>query len=346
MDIFYTSGVQFAEMLQGALPGLEGFWLWVTFFGDPKCVFIIYFPLAYFLLDKKVGLTVLWLGLISEWLNLISKWFLFGERPFWWIFESGFSKKKEIFLRQFPSSCETGPGSPSGHCMITGAALWPVVSILTKWIAQNSESWIVKAMPFKVYFLLLLAVGLSRIFILAHFPHQVIGGILAGISLGWLLQSWVPLERGLRFYLWASFSLFLSATVIYWTFITLSVDLNWSMKLAMKWCENPKWIRMDTHPFASLCRDAATLLGLGLAFHSSSYTQLKRERLGWLQRGCCAILALVILYLLSGIAQPQGVALWYGLNFVKYASFPWIVITLLPRAVQILTSSGTPSHTE
>lgn len=74
MDIFYASGVQFAEMLQGALPGLEDFWLWVTFFGDPKCVFIIYFPLAYFLLDKKVGLTVLWLGLISEWLNLMSKW--------------------------------------------------------------------------------------------------------------------------------------------------------------------------------------------------------------------------------------------------------------------------------
>lgn len=74
MDIFYPSGVQFAETLQGALPGLEDFWLWVTFFGDPKCVFIIYFPLAYFLLDKKIGLTVLWLGIISEWLNLTSKW--------------------------------------------------------------------------------------------------------------------------------------------------------------------------------------------------------------------------------------------------------------------------------
>ncbi|ETE73945.1 Glucose-6-phosphatase 3, partial [Ophiophagus hannah] len=237
MDIFYTSGVQFAETLQSALPGLEDFWLWVTFFGDPKCIFIIYFPLAYFLLDKKIGLTVLWLGLISEWLNLMSKWLLFGERPFWWISESGFSKKKEIFLHQFPSSCETGPGSPSGHCMITGAALWPIVSILARQIAQNSKR---------------------------------------------------------------------------------------SMKLATKWCENPKWIRMDTYPFASLCRDTATVLGLGLTFHSSSYTQLKLEKLSWLQRGWCAVLSLVTLYFLSSIAQPQGVALWYGLNFVKYASFPWI----------------------
>ncbi|XP_026566570.1 glucose-6-phosphatase 3 isoform X1 [Pseudonaja textilis] len=346
MDIFYTSGVQFAEMLQSALPGLEDFWLWVTFFGDPKCVFIIYFPLAYFLLDKKIGLTVLWLGLISEWLNLMSKWLLFGERPFWWISESGFSKKKEIFLRQFPSSCETGPGSPSGHCMITGAALWPIVSILARQIAQNSKSWIMRAVPFTVYFLLLLFIGLSRIFILAHFPHQVIGGILAGISLGWLLQSWIPLERGFRFYLMTSFSLGLSATVIYWTLIILGIDLNWSMKLAAKWCENPKWIRMDTYPFASLCRDTATVLGLGLAFHSSSYTELKLEKLGWLQRGWCAVLSLVTLYFLSSIAQPQGVALWYGLNFVKYASFPWIVISLLPKAVQKLASPGTPSHPE
>lgn len=34
--------------------------------------------------------------------------------------------------------------------------------------------------PFGAYTLLQLAVGLSRVFVLAHFPHQVVGGILAG----------------------------------------------------------------------------------------------------------------------------------------------------------------------
>ncbi|KAH0626721.1 hypothetical protein JD844_001849 [Phrynosoma platyrhinos] len=103
---------------------------------------------------------------------------------------------------------------------------------------------------------------------------------------------------------------------------------------------------MDTRPFASLNRDMATALGLGLAFHSSYYAQLKCKRPSWSQRAWCAILALVLLHLLSGMAQPQDVALWYGLNFVKYATFPWVVIALLPTAVQAVTSRLTPPHKE
>ncbi|XP_044300494.1 glucose-6-phosphatase 3 [Varanus komodoensis] len=345
MDSLYTSGIWFAEMLQMGLPGSEDFWLWVTFLGDPKCIFIIYFPLAYFLLDQKVGVKVLWLGLISEWLNLVSKWFLFGERPFWWMFESGFSQKGEVFPRQFPASCETGPGSPSGHCMITGAALWPIMNMLTKRISQHSKSCIARMVPLAAYLLLLLAVGLSRIFILAHFPHQVIGGTVAAIILGWLLESWVPQDRGLQFYLWASMSLLLSTLMTYWTLVALGVDLAWSINLATKWCLNPKWIRMDTRPFASLCRDAATALGLGLALHFRR-AQVKQERLGWPCRAWCAALALVVLRLLSDMGQPQEAALWYGLAFVKYATFPWMVVTLLPKIVLAVASRATPPHKE
>ncbi|XP_066485171.1 glucose-6-phosphatase 3 [Tiliqua scincoides] len=346
MDVFYASGVWFAEMLQVNLACLENFWLWASFLGDPKRIFIIYFPFTYFLLDQKVGVKVLWLGLISEWLNVVCKWFLFGERPFWWVFESGFSRKEEVLLRQFPATCETGPGSPSGHCMINGAALWPVVTTLTTWLSQHSKSWMVKAAPFTVYLLLELAVGISRVFILAHFPHQVIGGILVGIALGWLLEPWVPLERKLSFYLWAALSLCLSAMITYWALLALGVDLNWSITLATKWCSNPEWIRMETRPFSSLCRDVATVLGLGLALHSSSYTQLKGKRPSWPQRVWCAGLALVLLQLLSEMAQPQDVTLWYGLSFVKYATFPWVVVALLPKAVYAVTSDATQPHND
>nr|XP_056719797.1 glucose-6-phosphatase 3 [Euleptes europaea] len=344
MDSLYSNGIWFAEVLQRA-PCLEDFWLWVTFLGDPKCVFIIYFPIAYFL-DQKVGVKVLWLGLISEWLNLVSKWFLFGERPFWWVFESGYSSNREVSLHQFPASCETGPGSPSGHCMITGAALWPVVTTLSAWLFQHSKSQMIKAVPFTVYLLLLLAVGLSRIFILAHFPHQVLGGILVGITLGWLLESRVPMERELSFYLQASLSLLLGTVVTYWTLIALGVDLNWSINLATKWCANLQWVRIDTRPFASLTRDVAAALGLGLALHSSYYAQLKREKFSRSQRVWCAGLATLVLKVLSDAVQPGNVALWYGLTFVKYATFPWVVVALLPRLVHVVGSKKALSHQE
>lgn len=35
---------------------------------------------------------------------------LFGERPYWWVKESGLFEKHPPQLQQFPSTCETGPG--------------------------------------------------------------------------------------------------------------------------------------------------------------------------------------------------------------------------------------------
>lgn len=49
-------------------------------------------------------------------------------------------------------------------------------------------------MPSLAYCTFLLAVGLSRIFILAHFPHQVLAGLITGEQLG----QW----GGLRGCLW------------------------------------------------------------------------------------------------------------------------------------------------
>ncbi|NWQ87544.1 G6PC3 phosphatase, partial [Burhinus bistriatus] len=194
MDALHTAGIRFAEALQSGPPWLEKFWISVTSLADPKCIFTVFFPLAYFL-DRKVGVSVLWIGLVSEWLNVVLKWFLFGERPFWWVHESGLASRELVTLRQFPVSCETGPGDPSGHCMITGAALWPLVTALTALASRHSGSLVVKLSPFGAYALLQLAVGLSRVFVLAHFPHQVVGGILAGAALGWGLQGRAPATR-------------------------------------------------------------------------------------------------------------------------------------------------------
>ncbi|XP_009992703.1 PREDICTED: glucose-6-phosphatase 3 [Chaetura pelagica] len=139
MDALHVAGIRFAEVLQSGPPWLEKFWISITSLADPKCIYTTCFPLAYFL-DPKVGVSVLWTGLVAEWLNVVLKWFLFGERPFWWLHESGLGGQGLLTLRQFPVSCETGPGSPSGHCMITGAALWPLVTSLMALASESSRS--------------------------------------------------------------------------------------------------------------------------------------------------------------------------------------------------------------
>nr|XP_017536365.1 glucose-6-phosphatase 3 isoform X2 [Manis javanica] len=138
MESALGAGIAMAEALQNQLPWLENVWLWVTFLGDPKSLFLFYFPAAYYA-SRRVGIAVLWISLITEWLNLIFKWFLFGDRPFWWVHESGYYSQAPAQVHQFPSSCETGPGSPSGHCMITGAALWPIMTAISSQVASRAH---------------------------------------------------------------------------------------------------------------------------------------------------------------------------------------------------------------
>ncbi|XP_075418043.1 glucose-6-phosphatase 3 isoform X2 [Tenrec ecaudatus] len=138
MESALSAGIAVAETLQRQMLGTESVWLWVTFLGDPKCLYIFYFPAAYYV-SRRVGVAVLWISLITEWLNLVFKWILFGDRPFWWVHESGYYSQAPAQVHQFPSSCETGPGSPSGHCMITGAALWPMMMAISSQLATRTR---------------------------------------------------------------------------------------------------------------------------------------------------------------------------------------------------------------
>ncbi|KAM8946287.1 glucose-6-phosphatase 3 [Pelodytes ibericus] len=324
MDEVHSAGIALAGVLQTRLAGSESFWLWVTYLGDPSSVFLIYFPLAY-AYQHRLGVTVLWLTLISEWLNVVFKWFLFGERPFWWVYESG--KYNDVNLQQFPSTCETGPGSPSGHCMITGAALWPVVMSLTN---EWSHRGIQRFIPVFLYSLLMFGIAVSRVFILAHFPHQVVAGILTGVLLGHVLQSTVPHNRALGFFTQASLILLFGTVLLNWTMAALGVDLTWTIQLATKWCSKPEWIRTETKPFSSVTRSAGNALGLGLALHCPLYQSLYSDNAGRLERGISLMFSFLFLKLLHAIPFPNSPIIFYILNSLRHVLFPIAVIILAP----------------
>ncbi|NWI94561.1 G6PC3 phosphatase, partial [Pitta sordida] len=224
MDVLYGAGIDAAAALQAGPPWMEKFWVYLTSHFDPKSIYTICFPLAHGL-DAHVGLMVLWVALVAEWLNVVLKWFLFGERPYWWIHESGISSHQE--LRQFPVTCETGPGSPSGHCMIPGAALWPLIVRLTAEMFINTQSRVLRMIPFLSYTLFLVAMGFSRVFVLAHFPHQVVAGVVAGAALGWGMQRCPPNFRKPRFFVVVAAALLVSALALHGLATAAGIDLDW-----------------------------------------------------------------------------------------------------------------------
>jgi hypothetical protein len=69
--------------------------------------------------------------LLNDFLSILME-----DRPYWWIPDQSGSYGAQIEpLHQFPVTCETGPGSPSGHVMVS-AATWlmlvPVIVDLLK----------------------------------------------------------------------------------------------------------------------------------------------------------------------------------------------------------------------
>lgn len=333
METIHTHGVWMAERFQQRSAGLEDVWLVVTHIGDPKAAFLLVFPFTYFFC-KRTGVAVLWVAAVTEWLNLVSKWMLFGERPFWWIGESGLFLK-EPKVQQFPSTCETGPGSPSGHSMVTAAVWWVVLSSLGSYLYRRSRSVVLSSAPYLFYLVLVISVGLSRIFILAHFPHQVVVGGVAGFLLGLVLSRRIPERRPLSFFFGISFGLLLSALALYAALHQLGVDLSWSISLAKKWCRHAEWVRLDTVPFSSLTRDCGALLGLGLA----QYWKPGGWSLPWAPRALSLAFSSLWLYHVNRLPLPvKPHVLFYGLFFIKFVIVPQIVIILVPGLVHLFTN--------
>ncbi|XP_021095913.1 glucose-6-phosphatase 3 isoform X4 [Heterocephalus glaber] len=273
MESALGAGIAMAEALQTRLPWLESVWLWVTFLGDPKNLFLLYFPAAYYA-SRRVGVAVLWTSLVTEWLNLVFKW-----QPIWTLHDH----------RGSAVARDDGTVFPGGR---------PVA--------------------------------------------QVLAGLVTGVALGWSMAPRVPMERELSFYGLTALALMLGASLIYWTLVTLGLDLSWSINLASKWCERPEWVHIDSQPFASLSRDSGAALGLGIALHSPCYVQIRRARLGGRQKVACLALTLALLGALSWLGHPPQASLFYIFNFLQYTLWPCLVLALVPWLVLTLSTPQAP----
>ncbi|KAM6951637.1 glucose-6-phosphatase 3 [Aplochiton taeniatus] len=333
MEAIHMQGILIAEILQQRTKGQDKLWLIATHIGDPKFAFLLVFPLTYFIC-RRTGRAIVWVAAISEWLNLVFKWMLFGERPYWWIGESHLFDETPPKVHQFASTCETGPGSPSGHAMVTAAVWWVMMSSIGSFLYSRTKSVLLSGVPYFIYLVMLMAVGISRIFILAHFPHQVIAGSISGLFLGVILSRRLPEGRPLMFFVCTSMGLLLGALLLHGGLQQLGINLSWSIALAKKWCTHSQWVRLDTTPFSSLTRDCGAILGLGLAQHWKP----DGFPLPWAPRALCLALSSMALYHVNRLPLPiQPQPLFYCLFFVKFIIVPQVVIVFVPGLVHLLT---------
>ncbi|XP_078135381.1 glucose-6-phosphatase a, catalytic subunit, tandem duplicate 1 isoform X2 [Sander vitreus] len=310
MDLLHSWGVELAVHLQTTYSRYEGLFSLASTVADLHTTFFCFFPI-WFHLRRDTGLRLIWVAVLGDWLNLVLKWVLFGERPYWWVHETRFyGTGPAPSLQQFSITCETGPGTYySLSVRFLQAGLWMLMGLVE------------------------LVVCMSRVYMAAHFPHQVVAGVITGVLVAEVVskEKWIY-SASMKKYFYTTLFLTSFAVGFYVILKALGVDLLWTLEKAQKWCVRAEWVHLDSTPFASLLRNMGTLFGLGLGLHSPLYTETKKRSTSF--KMGCIIVSLFLLQLLDGWTfSSENLMIFYFLSFGKSAVALLIPTTLVPWAL-------------
>ncbi|CAB1328472.1 unnamed protein product, partial [Coregonus sp. 'balchen'] len=310
MDLIHSSGVLVIQHLQSNYKDYHDILDFMSSVGDPRNIFSLYFPL-WFQLSQIVGTKMIWVAVIGDWFNLIFK-------------------------------------CPSGHAMGSSCVWYVMITSALNFTRRLCDSstqgcqrfGLVWSFLWTAFWIIQISVGISRIFIATHFPHQVILGVLAGILVAEAFEHVPSIHTAsLKVYLQTSFFLFSFAVSLYFLLKMIDIDLLWSIPKAKKWCANPDWIHLDTTPFAGLVRNLGALFGLGLAINSQMFIHSCKGKNGYKTRFklMCVAANLTSLQLYDFIKIPTHTEiLFYTLSFCKSAAVPLSVVALIPYCVHLL----------
>lgn len=336
------AGVSSIVALQNLFPGYDEIFHGITELGHSAHSFSLLVPLAA-ALDLQLSCDLLVVCLVGEWLNILMKWILMEGRPYWWVKETDIYEKYGItapIIQQTSHTCETGAGSPSGHCMHAAV----VGFVLAKWLIAKYESRSRFPRPnavcyrrfiWSVYAVSLLLIGLSRMYIAAHFPHQCILGAAIGIPLAWALTSensslcrwWKNAGRGKL--LFATFVISSFAFGGYWLQKALGVDPQWSVKLAFKWCQSHRNLHVSTTNVFALVRVCGSAFGFAIACPFSK--RLVNKRLSIPFGMLLALLLNVAVRSVQKSIPTANVLTFYSAHFFLHAGLPLLVLLYFPK---------------
>ncbi|MFL7838293.1 MAG: phosphatase PAP2 family protein [Candidatus Promineifilaceae bacterium] len=164
MENIYETGLEFIRWLQTTWPQLQGFFLGVSSLGREE-FYLVILTLVYWCINKKAGRMMGYLLFFAVVVNTMLKHALRQPRPFWIDPQVGLEKTG-------------GYGIPSGHTQYATALYFLVAYLIGGfWI------WLAAG-------ILVLLMALSRIYLGAHFPQDVLGGFLVGGILLALVILW------------------------------------------------------------------------------------------------------------------------------------------------------------
>ncbi|XP_047541657.1 glucose-6-phosphatase 2 [Vanessa atalanta] len=280
MEQVYALGVSCIELVQYWLGDYGEYFKIVNHFSNPHYVMEVLFPLIT-ILDSVFASQLIVSMSFGGWMNAVMKWWLLEDRPYWWVRETTFySNTNRPHLHQTSQTCETGPGSPSGHTTTAASVL--ILAVM--WMSHicNDRKWNLwwwKYFTYPLFGFALISVMFARLFVATHFPHQCLLGALLGLFLAPALCIYVtdpfiwrysthatmPTSQAVIWHVVSAIVAILISVVTYYSLVLCGIDPHYTVKLAFRWCENPDSIHVSTTPMFALVQCTANLLGCALS---------------------------------------------------------------------------------
>lgn len=133
----------------------------ITNFGGAICLILFSFILLLVIKNKKIGLTIVGNLLIATILNILLKNILQRPRP-----------------TEYRMINETGYSFPSGHSMVSMAFYGFLIFLIYRY-AKNQY---IKYILISLISILIISIGISRIYLGVHYTSDVLAGFLISIS--------------------------------------------------------------------------------------------------------------------------------------------------------------------
>lgn len=336
METIWNTGIAFIIWFQSL-----GGWLIIpmkvfTFLGSEE-FFLVALPLIYWCVDASAGLRIGTIVLFSGGVNEILKLSMHGPRPYW------YSTQVKAFLS------ETSFGVPSGHAQIA-TGLWGMAA------AQIKRPWAWATAIFIIFI-----IGISRIYLGVHFPHDVLLGWAIGALVLWgFVRAWDRVAAwARRKSLGQQVGLAFAISMILLIFGLLGFGTLRGWVLPAQWLANAQQAGVADMPapasLSNTITSAAVLFGMlaGLAwmntqggFNTSGKTWQRIARL------IPGILGVLVLYLGLRAIFPSGDAfIPYVFRYIRYALIgfwisaggPWVFQKLkLAQITAKLDRKGIP----
>jgi membrane-associated phospholipid phosphatase len=168
MNPIYEYGLQIIVFLQTMSPVLDGLMKVFTFLGSVE-FYLLLIPFLYWVIDASLGFHTLLLLIGTDFLGICFKQLLHQPRPYW----VGDVK---------PLATEASYGIPSSHSS-DSIAVWGYLAY------KLNRAWL-----WALSVILVLLIGLSRLYLAVHFPTDVLAGWAIGLLGIFLLvkgESWL-----------------------------------------------------------------------------------------------------------------------------------------------------------